>query len=359
MLTRTFLGNTFESYLWCAGILVAGLLFKRILSRWISAAIFRFFSKRSHDVGASAFVSLLSAPFQFLIMVILIYFACSRLTFPQEWQLASGETFGLRFVLDHLYKGLLVAGATWLVMRSVDFAGMVLIARAHRTNNHTDDQLVPFLKEAVKVLLGGIGFLIMLAVAFNLDIVSLVTGLGIGGLAFALAAKETLENLLGSFTIFLDKPFVVGDQVKVGAIEGVVESIGFRSTRIRALDRMLVTVPNKRMVDAELINETDREFRRYRCLLQLNPEVKIDDLEAFLTNLRAFLTQRPHLEGQPQVHLKGISTTGLEVQVIAVLRLPDAEIFAAEQELINIKIIELVQQHHLSFSKNAWWAAQV
>ena len=246
-----------------------------------------------------------------------------------------------------------------MVMRSVDFAGMVLIARAHRTNNHTDDQLVPFLKEAVKVLLGGIGFLIMLAVAFNLDIVSLVTGLGIGGLAFALAAKETLENLLGSFTIFLDKPFVVGDQVKVGAIEGVVESIGFRSTRIRALDRMLVTVPNKRMVDAELINETDREFRRFRCLLQLNPEVKIDDLEAFLTNLRAFLTQRHHLEGQPQVHLKGISTTGLEVQVIAVLRLPDSEIFAAEQELINIKIIELVQQHHLSFSKNTWQAPQV
>src|SRR6185369_10292037 len=124
------------------------------------------------------------------------------------------------------------------------------------------DQLVPFLREAIKIIIGVFSFFFILGAVFHINIASLIAGLGIGGLAFALAAKETLENLLGSFTIFLDKPFVVGDVVKVGSAEGTIENIGFRSTRIRTLEKTLLTVPNKKMVDAELDNLTERVVRR-------------------------------------------------------------------------------------------------
>ncbi|MBK6990129.1 MAG: mechanosensitive ion channel [Bacteroidetes bacterium] len=91
-----------------------------------------------------------------------------------------------------------------------------------------------------------------------------------------------MENLIGSFSIFLDKPFIVGDNVKVGAIEGRVETIGFRSTRIRGLDRMIVIVPNKKMTDAELMNDSERISRRARFSIELSNETSAEQMKAIL-----------------------------------------------------------------------------
>src|SRR4051812_17878053 len=110
-------------------------------------------------------------------------------------------------LMFRFFEVAIIFSVTWITMRIVDFIGLVFIYRASLTESKLDDQLVPFARDAVKIILGAIAFLAILGVLFNLDVVSLVTGLGIGGLAFALAAKETLENLLGSFTIFIDKPF--------------------------------------------------------------------------------------------------------------------------------------------------------
>lgn len=345
MLQRTFLGNTVENYLWFLGILLAGLIFKRLLSRLLSAGLFRFFRKNTFEVGAEAFIGLLSAPFQFLIMVVILYFACDRLTFPVEWHLVSDEVFGIRFVLDHLYAGLMVVSITWLILRLVDYFGLVLMARAGRSASKSDDQLIPFLKEGVKVVIAGVGFLVMLGLAFELDIVSLVTGLGIGGLAFALAAKETLENLLGSFTIFLDKPFTVGDQVKVGSIEGHVESIGFRSTRIRAMDKMLVILPNKKMVDAELVNETQRELRRYKLVLALRRDTPPERIRGLVGGLTDYFATRTELVDVPNVHFKEITVNSMDVHAVVVLRIPDGDVFAAVQEEINFNVLAILHQN--------------
>ncbi|MFM7217366.1 MAG: mechanosensitive ion channel family protein [Bacteroidota bacterium] len=350
LLHRTFLGNTLESYLWFAGILTAGLLFKRFISRLISAWLFRFIRKKEYEVGVNEFIGLVSAPVQFLIMVILLYFACDRLSFPTEWKLVSEEKFGVRFVLDHLYRGLMVVAITWIVLRLVDFFGLVLVARAKRSMSKSDDQLVPFLKEGVKVLLAGVGFLIMLGVAFELDIVSLVTGLGIGGLAFALAAKETLENLLGSFAIFMDKPFFVGDTVRVGAIEGVVESIGFRSTRIRSVDKSLVILPNKKMVDAELVNESEREMRRIRTVLLLRHGTASEQLQALTADLADFLQHRPFIEGEPQIHLRGFTPAGQELAISAIFRIPDADLFSNELQAFNLRVLELMKKYEIQWA---------
>jgi MscS family membrane protein len=353
MLHHTFLGNSVENYLWFAGILLAGLVFKRLLSRLLSAGLFRFFRKNSFEVGAEAFIGLLSSPFQFLIMVVILYFACDRLSFPAEWHLVSDEVFGVRFVLDHMYAGLMVVSITWLILRLVDYFGLVLLARAHRSTSKSDDQLIPFLKEGVKVIIAGVGFLIMLGVAFELDIVSLVTGLGIGGLAIALAAKETLENLLGSFTIFLDKPFSVGDQVRVGSIEGHVESIGFRSARIRALDKMLVILPNKKMVDAELINETERELRRFKLVLHLRRDTSPERLREMVESLHDYLKSRTDGDGKPLVNFKEITASSFDVHIVAVLRIPDGDEFTAVQEEINYIVLEKMKQFGCDFAPGA------
>ena len=107
---------------------------------------------------------------------------------------------------------------------------LVMAKRAVRKGSGFNEQLIPFLKEVFKVFLVIFAFFFALGTLFSLDIGSIITGLGIGGLAVALAAKESLENLLASFTIFLDQPFIVGDLVQVGEVTGTVEKIGFRST---------------------------------------------------------------------------------------------------------------------------------
>ena len=120
-----------------------------------------------------------------------------------------------------------------------------------------------------------------------MNVASIITGLGIGGLAVALAAKESLENLLASFTIFLDKPFVVGDSVKIGNIVGTVERVGFRSTRIRTLEKSLVSMPNKKMVDDVLDNLTNRNIRRVKFNIGLQLENKKENIDKFIAQIKS------------------------------------------------------------------------
>ena len=99
-----------------------------------------------------------------------------------------------------------------------------------------------------------LGVLIILSNIFDVNVAALAAGLGVGGVAVALASKESLENLLGSFTIFFDKPFTVGDTVTLGGVTGTVEKVGFRSTRIRTFDKSIVTVPNKNIISINIFN---------------------------------------------------------------------------------------------------------
>jgi MscS family membrane protein len=350
LLQQTYFGNTVESYLWFFGILLVGLALKRAISKMVARLFFRVVRKQGRHVGADKFLELLAAPVGFLFLLIIIYTACNRLHFPDEWKLVPENVFGLRFVLRQLFEGALVVAVTWIVLRLIDFFGLVLVERARQTESKSDDQLVPFLKEGVKVIFAGIGLLITLAVAFDLDVVSLVTGLGIGGLAFALAAKETLENLLGSFTIFLDKPFRVGDHVKVGLIEGKVESIGFRSTRLRALDRMLVVLPNKKMVDAELINESDREVRRSKQIFSLDVHTTPEQLQAVLADIRAYLEVQPGLEPNAIVNFTAVSQGGFEVLVIYIVKTAEWSEFLLVQESIHLEIIRILSRNGTSIA---------
>jgi MscS family membrane protein len=133
----------------------------------------------------------------------------------------------------------------------------------------------------LKVIISIIGVLFILKAAFNQNIGSLLTGLSIVGAAMALAAKESLENLIASFIIFFDKPFFTGDTLKVNNVSGTVEKIGLRSTRIRTTEKTLVTVPNKQMVDSVVDNMSMRTQRRAEIKLVLSDKTKATAAQTF------------------------------------------------------------------------------
>ena len=353
-LQDNFLGNAIENYCWFAGILLVGLVFQRLLSKLLTFFVFKFFKKYSTGVGYEKLLALLKKPMGIFIMLIIFYLAFDRLEFPVEWKFVTIDKFGLRMVLHHLFQISMVVSITWIFLRLIDFFGLVLIHRASLSGSTTGDQLVPFIKETIKVIVTIFSIFFIMGVVFKLNVASLIAGLGIGGLAIALAAKETLENLLGSFTIFLDKPFVIGDLIKVGGIQGHVENIGFRSTRIRTLEKSFVTLPNKKLVDNELDNLSLRSQRRVNFKIGLKYQTNGDQFKNIVADLQTFINNHPHIStGETHVCLHDFDSSGINIMVLYFIDSIDYNLYLNIREEVNYKIIDIIKKYGSSFAQQA------
>ena len=351
VLQRTFLGNTLESYCWFFGIVLVGLMFQRLLSKLFALFVFKFLQKYSKGVGYDKLLVLLKKPLGIFILLIAFYLALDRLEFPAGWNLVPVGTFGLRMFLFRLFQLLIAGCVTWIILRLVDFFGLVLMHRASLSHSKEDDQLVPFIREALKVVVVIFSAFFVLGAIFKLNVASLIAGLGIGGLAIALAAKESLENLMGSFTIFLDKPFSIGDQVKIGTIEGNVEKIGFRSTRIRTLEKSFVTVPNKKMVDNELDNLSLRVHRLAKFNIGLTYETKPEQIKSIAAEINSYIENHNHtLPLETRVRLFEFDESSINLMVVYYVDTVDSDIYLKIREEINYKIMEIIEKHGSSFA---------
>jgi MscS family membrane protein len=252
--------------------------------------------------------------------------------------------------LMRIMQTLIVISFTWIILRIIDFGGIIFMHKALKTESKTDDQLIPFVKESIKIIVMIFSLFSILGAVYNLDITSLIAGLGIGGLAIALAAKESLENLLGSFTIFLDKPFVIGDLIKVGNVEGNVEKIGFRSTRIRTLEKTFVTVPNKKLVDTELDNLTNREIRRIKFDIGLQYDTKPENSKSIINEIRTLIENDPLCFDEVSVYLYEMNSNALVIRVIYFANTAIWKDYMVMRERINYSILQILEKHQARFA---------
>ncbi|MCC6257781.1 MAG: mechanosensitive ion channel family protein, partial [Chitinophagaceae bacterium] len=234
---------------------------------------------------------------------------------------------------------------TLFLIRSINFVSLFFEHRTRQTEDKADDQLIFFFRDFLKVLIGIIGFLLILKVGFNQDIGALLTGLSIVGAALALAAKESLENLIASFIIFFDKPFFTGDTLIVNNVSGTVEHIGLRSTRIRTNEQTLVTVPNKQMVDSVVDNLSNRLKRRGEIRLEFASRMKAGQLEDFISFVKTRLDQKKETITNFSVYLSNLSKTGSLV-TIEFFSIPFtlSEFFELRQEVILMLKKELEEK---------------
>jgi MscS family membrane protein len=187
--------------------------------------------------------------------------------------------------------------------------------RAENTESKLDDQLVPLVRRALKIVVIVAGLLVLLQ-NFDVNVGSLVAGLGIGGVAVALAAKDTIANFFGSLMIFVDRPFQIGDWVKIGDAEGIVEEVGFRSTRVRTFYNSLVTVPNAHFTEAAIDNMGLREYRRYSTVLNLTYDTTPQQMEAFVEGIRAIVLANPTTrKDYYEIHFSNFGAHSLDVMV--------------------------------------------
>lgn len=225
----------------------------------------------------------------------------------------------LRFGVDFsrvLLFGLRIAAAVssvLIVYRFVDVASDVMAKRAERTETKLDDQLVPLIRKSLKVVTVLLGFVFVLQ-NLEVDVASLIAGLSLGGLAFTLAARDTVANLFGSISVFADQPFQVGDWVSMQGVEGTIEEVGMRSTRVRTVNRSVVSIPNAKVADGIIDNYGARDARRTQVKLGVQYDTTPEQMEAFCEGLRAILAANPAVKKDNYlVFFSGFGDSFLEI----------------------------------------------
>ncbi|MBM3914467.1 MAG: mechanosensitive ion channel family protein [Sphingomonadales bacterium] len=338
--------NSIQAYTVVGLVIVLVWLFRRYLSSLLAGWLFRWLGRVLNTVERDQFNALVIAPLERFVLVLVLTLALYRLQFPSALNIDIYR-FEARDIVHAIGKLLFIATLTSLLLRAIDFAAILLEKRASRTPDLSDNQLIVFFKDFFKVILVINAVLLVLSFVFGFNIGSLVTGLSIVGAAIALALRESLENLIASFIIFFDKPFITGDLVKVNAITGTVEKIGLRSTRIRTEQKTFVTVPNKQMVDSILDNLSLRSQRRADIKLELSAKATPAQLETLLAEIRTLLKD-PAIE-QFSVLLSDIRSGAVCVEAdyyTAPLPLDD---FNRLREKINMQVLTLVHQLQLEW----------
>lgn len=284
----TIWGNRVSDYLWVIGCIVFILALNRIISKYIAIVLSRLFKRAWRTFDQERFSALIIHPLGTFLVVTATIIAVYRLNFPEELNFTLYK-YTLQQVLLALMTIIQVATFIWLLLRLIDFIAAVLEDRARRSNDQSDNQLVVFFRDFLKVIIGLVGVMMIMHFAFGYHIGNLLTGLSIVGAAIALALRESLENLIASFVIFFDKPFTTGDFVRVQNVAGNVERIGLRSTRVRTTDKSYVTVPNKQMVDSILDNVSLRSQIRGESNVFISLQTPPEKIDAFVAALHKYL----------------------------------------------------------------------
>ncbi|MBL4809785.1 MAG: mechanosensitive ion channel family protein [Phycisphaerales bacterium] len=238
----------------------------------------------------------------------------------------------------------------WAAFRVADLIGDWLSAQAAKTETKFDDLLVPMIKRTAKLFIAAIG-LIYIASAFQIEIMPLLTGLGIGGLAFAFAAKDTIENLFGSIAVILDRPFEIGDWVLINDVEGTVEDLGFRSTRVRTFYNSLVTIPNATLVRATVDNYGRRKYRRFTTKLNVTYDTHPEKIEAFCAGIREIVKLHPYTrKDYYHVWLNSFGPHSLDILVYIFFECPDWSIELREKHRFMLDVVRLADKLGVEFA---------
>lgn len=233
----------------------------------------------------------------------------------------------------------------WFLLRLVKVLGEVITSSAWAKGHPAGRSLVPLGARIVKIAVVGMAAVAVLA-DLGYPVASLVAGLGIGGLALALAGQKTVENLFGAFSIGVDQPFRVGDTIAAeGGVVGQVESIGLRSTRIRTPDRTVVTIPNGKLADQRVESFAARDRIRLSTVLALAHGARAAELRAVLAGFEEALRAEPRLwPDQVIVRLRDLPAAGAEVEVIAWFQTADYEEFRLIRQDVLLRFLEVLER---------------
>lgn len=315
---------------WSLGYLLSRVS-RRVLARLVA---------RTAAQWDDALLARLGGPLTFAWTLVVTYLLLPRLDLRAPAELLVHRILGTGFFV----------GFFWALARSVDVVKQVMAESPWAKEHPGARALLPLGARVIRVLIFAIAVIAMLS-ELGYSVASLVAGLGIGGLALALAAQKTVENLFGTFSIGADQPFREGDFVRVEDLVGTVETIGLRSTRIRTLGRTIVSIPNGKLADMRLESFAPRDRIRLACTIGLIYGTTAAQMRTAILGIERVLREHPRIWPDTiTVCFKALGESSLDIEVAAWFQTADwAEFLQIRQEVL-LKLMEVVEHAGSSFA---------
>ncbi len=337
LFSKTFYGNTIAEYALVFAIIIVVVVSAKFFY-WFIGRVVKRFTRNTHNTFDDILVDMLEEPVVFAIIILGIWYALNILHHSET----------SRNVIRTAYYVLIVFDMAWMITRLMDAVFKRYVSPlVNASKSQLDDQLLPILRKGVKISIWVIALLVALNNA-GYNVGAVLASLGIGGIAFAMAAKDTIANLFGSFTIFVDKPFMVGERVIVHGFDGFIREIGIRSTRIETLDGRTVTIPNSQVADEPIINISSEPSRKITLDLGLTYDTSDERIQEAMQILKEIVNENPCTETKVVTAFTAFNDFALNIRLIYYIR-KGCGVFDTRTE-INLEILRRFNQAGLEFA---------
>ncbi len=324
---------------WAIALLI--LLGSFVLAKmiyWIFGNIIKKATAKTKTKIDDVIVDTLHGPVILGLTIFGLWYGIRQLAFPES----------IDAWITNVYHVMVAVTVTWLIARLVDaIIKEYLIPLTEKTESTMDDQIIPVVRKGLRAAIWILGIIVALNNA-GYNVGALLAGLGIGGLALAMAAKDTVSNIFGGITIFTDKPFKVNDRVKIGGFDGIITEVGIRSTRLKTFEGRIVTIPNSKFTDGMIENVSVEPWRKVTLNLGLVYDTPADKMEKAMELLKEIAASNVALEENTVIGFNKFGDFALGILFIYYIK--SGEEIIGTQTAINLEIMRKFGEHGLEMA---------
>ena len=339
ILEQSILGNTGFQWLNAFGILLFFIFLRAPLAHAFISILHKA-SEKTKNTLDDAIVSAVEPPLRLVFVLLGLYAMLAFLSLSTEI-----DTFN-----SHFFHSMFAFAIFWSLYRIVDIFSTFVKSHQEEVKSRFSADLALFLIKGVKLVLLVMGFVIIVQ-EWGYNFTGFLASLGLGGLAFALAAKDTAANLFGSLVIFSDKPFDVGDWIHTPSVEGTVESIGIRSTRVRTFAKALVAVPNATLANSPITNWSRMTMRRIKMTVGLTYDTSSIQMQSILNEVREMLKDDEDINDTTiMVNFTDFQDSALGIFCYFFTNTTNWQEYLIIRERMNLNIMKIVEKNRASFA---------
>ena len=336
-LDQEFYGNSLYNWLISLGILIGSFILVKILY-WIFSNVFKRITSKTKTNIDDLLLDKLEKPLTYLVLIGGYWIAIHFLKFNDT----------ISSVLENVAYLALVLDLTTIFSRIFDaLVSEVIMPLSEKSESSFDNQLIPVIQKGVRSIIWVLGIIIGLD-NIGFDITAMIAGLGIGGLALALAAQDSVKNIFAGIMIFLDKPFRLNDRIQINGHDGSVEEVGLRSTRIRTLEGRIVTIPNCTFTDNSVINVTSQPALKVKLNLGLTYDTNEEQMQNAINILEEIVKDQPQIKDDFAAGFNGFGDFSLNILFIYYVK-PEGH-WLDTQTLVNKEILRRFNKEGLEFA---------
>jgi len=339
-LNETFLSITIENLLISLLVLFVLLAMKNAITR-IFLNTLKKLAKRTKTKLDDEIIEIIEPPLKSFLTFLCFYIAFLILNLGTYYN----------FIAIKIMITIAIIEISWAFYRADNIFSQAMENFFKKKNSEIGLSFIPFFNKFIKTSIVVVGF-ILIVQEWGYNIGAIITGLGIGGLAVALAAKDTLANMFGGLTIIMDRPFKIGDWVKIGDTEGIVEDIGFRSTRIRTFEKSLISVPNSVIANTAIENFSRRGERRITYKIGVTYSTTKEKLKEAIERIRTMLEEHPGISKSSTllVYFTEFADSSLNIFIYCFTTTSVWSEYLKIREDVNLKIMEIMEDLGIDFA---------